>query len=226
MQDTIEEYAQLPPLIDPIKKPTPPRLRLRPPTTHHTPKQERAKPVPVIATATQSETASSTQPRDSSRISNGAVFRGLHVATAAACDEDIAKWIEEITGTGIRKFLADLSAFDGLGVSTLAGVGRRAAKQRRDEVMAWERAREKRMLEREVGDWWEDCEDETTTRGGCKDRKMGFVAGDEVVNLREKESGEEIREDMFATREGSSREGLGERALRMGWRDRNGCGGD
>ena len=65
------------------------------------------------------------------------------MATAAACDEDVDKWIEEITGTRVRRFLADLSAFDGLGFNTLAGVARRAARQRRGEVRAWERVRER-----------------------------------------------------------------------------------
>lgn len=81
------------------------------------------------------------------RFNDKDVFRGLHVATAAACDEDVDKYIEEIVGCGVRRFLADLSAFDGLGVNSLAAVARRAAKQRRNQVRAWEKIRGKRSEE-------------------------------------------------------------------------------
>jgi hypothetical protein len=78
-------------------------------------------------------------------ITDKQVFKGLHVATAAACDEAVDKWIEEITGYGVRKLLADLSRFEGLGMNTLADVAKRAAKQRRGEVRDWEMVREVRM---------------------------------------------------------------------------------
>jgi hypothetical protein len=69
------------------------------------------------------------------------VFQGLHVATAAACDDDIDTWIEDVTGLGVRKFLASLSQFGGLGVNALADVARRAAQHRKAEVEAWETMR-------------------------------------------------------------------------------------
>lgn len=239
IQETIDKYTKQPPLADPVKKPTQSRIRLRPsPTARALPKQDRAKPNPPTPPAPvsfvnglpQSETTSSTLTRDSSGISDRAVFRGLHVATAAACDEDVAKWIEEITGTGIRRFLADLSAFDGLGFNTLAGVAKRAAKQRRGEVLAWERVREKRLQERDLDDGLGDCAVEGE-KGVCKGRKMGFVAGDETVNMRversaRERSGEQVLDDMVAARECRSREGLRERAIRMGWRDRSVSGGE
>ena len=68
------------------------------------------------------------------KASNKMVFRGLQVATNAACDEDIDQYVFEVTGRRVRDFLADLSILEGIGTSTLAGVARRAAKQRRDEV--------------------------------------------------------------------------------------------
>lgn len=75
------------------------------------------------------------------------VFQGLHVATAAASDEDIDTWIEEATGVSIRKFLADLSVFEGLGINTLANIAKRASRDRKTNIKTWEAAREKRMSE-------------------------------------------------------------------------------
>jgi len=63
------------------------------------------------------------------------------MATAAACDEDVDKWIKEITGSSVRKFLAALSQFSGLGISALVDVARRAAIQREYEIDAWETIR-------------------------------------------------------------------------------------
>jgi hypothetical protein len=79
-------------------------------------------------------------------VPDKAIFRGLQVATSAACDEDVDTWIEEITGIGVRRLLADLSRFDGLGINALANVARRAAKQRREEVRKWELARTKNKV--------------------------------------------------------------------------------
>lgn len=42
------------------------------------------------------------------------VFKGWHVATAAASDEKVNTWIEKQTGVNVRKFLVDLSVFDGV----------------------------------------------------------------------------------------------------------------
>ena len=246
--DTMAEYAKQPPLSDPVKRPPVPKLRLRPPTTRPSAKQTEPKPAAPFPSAPvfvdpvlrQSETVTtcSSLPHCITKISDRAVFRGLHVATAAACDEDVAKWIEEITGTGIRRFLADLSAFDGLGFNTLAGVARRAAKQRRGEVRAWEKVRERRLQERDGDDDREDfvveenyvhCKDcvvkeEMHSQGRCKEWKIGFEAADETINLRREKSiregsGEELLDEMIKTKGCRSREGLRERAVRMGWRD-------
>ncbi|KAJ8070202.1 hypothetical protein OCU04_000589 [Sclerotinia nivalis] len=69
------------------------------------------------------------QERDTKKM-----FRGLRVATAAACEEGVDKFIEEITGYKIRKLLTDLSALDGLGVNSLAHVARQTAQKRRGDI--------------------------------------------------------------------------------------------
>jgi len=110
------------------------------------------------------------------------------VATAAACDEDVDKWIEEITGSGVRKFLADLSRFEGLGVNTLADVARRAARQRRERVKAWEVVREARVKQRDAGGV-----DEREVGGEWVVGEMGVVEKEEgcmVIHARDCKGGE------------------------------------
>ncbi|ESZ99273.1 hypothetical protein SBOR_0314 [Sclerotinia borealis F-4128] len=69
------------------------------------------------------------QERDTKKL-----FKGLRVATAAACEEGVDTFIEEITGYKVRKMLMDLGALDGLGVNTLANVARQTAKKRRGDL--------------------------------------------------------------------------------------------
>jgi len=88
------------------------------------------------------------------QISDNAVCRGLQVATAAAADEEVDKWIEDMMGYGARKFLVDLSAFNGLGVNGLVGVARRAAVLRTEEIQ--ERLGEKKEDGVAVGDLGND----------------------------------------------------------------------
>jgi len=156
------------PVADPTKRPSPTKLKAR--TSSGTPpyktkeKYLKAKlqtPLPPVPSTIDDErntdkphsahiprtismTTSSTLglPRSTTKTRNNAVFLGLQVATAAACDEDVDRWISEVSGTGVRKFLEDLSIFDGVGISSLAAVAKRAAKQRRNEVRAWEKVRE------------------------------------------------------------------------------------
>ncbi|CAG8950430.1 hypothetical protein HYFRA_00006926 [Hymenoscyphus fraxineus] len=102
-----------------------------------------------VKAGTQKPPSSSIESRgkshQSNKPSNEQVFHGLQVATAAACDEDLDKWISEINGSGVRHFLADLSKFEPLGVNTLASVARKAAKQRKEQVRVWEKVREERL---------------------------------------------------------------------------------
>jgi hypothetical protein len=194
---------------------------------------------PIVDTAPCPASASTTSADNCSvktgRVNEKQVFKGLHVATAAACDEDVDKWIEEITGSSARKFLSALSAFDGLGVNTLAGVARRAAKQRRDKLNAWEAVREKKMAEQ---DQKPRCEVEDCV-------EMEYLLGDQHVGLgskcsqkdasRErggddeymaydhgvKKEREDLTSSMLKRRECKGSEGARERAVRMGWRERS-----
>lgn len=49
---------------------------------------------------------------DDRHIDDRAVLRGLHIAISAACDEEVDAWIRKETGVRIRRFLADLKAFE------------------------------------------------------------------------------------------------------------------
>ncbi len=206
IQDTMEKYAKQPPVADPVKKPPlPSRSRLRPPPTNRsTTKHNREAPAVPDAVIPQSDISSSVLTRDSSGISNQDVLRGLHVATAAACDEGVAKWIEEITGTGVRGFLADLSAYNGLGCNTLARVARRAAKRRREAVLL-ERTWEKRPQSGGDDGAVDYADDIRIVKAHDNATKMGCGVGDDVVDVRvkRKESGRgkgQVRDGVIATR--------------------------
>ncbi|KAH7417537.1 hypothetical protein BKA64DRAFT_302755 [Cadophora sp. MPI-SDFR-AT-0126] len=203
-----EEYTKQEPMADPMKRASLPRLKLRP-VISETPKHvhcystvSRPKtipqmpimptvetvPFPAVASITSADSSSV----KSGRVSEKQVFKGLHVATVAACDEDVDKWIEEITGSSARKFLSTLSAFDGLGVNTLAGVARKAAKQRREKLEVWEAIREKRLAEQ---DQKPRCEVEDCVG-------MEYMLGDQDVRLASKcsqkqASGERDVGDMY-----------------------------
>lgn len=157
--EPIEDYANQEPMADPTKRPSLHRMKTDPVVPTTAPKHvhryttitrpahfpvPRAAPLapPTVTSTITSVDSASTHTGD---VTNKEVFKGLHVVTAAACDEDVDKWIEELTGSSARKFLAELSAFDNLGVNTLADVAKRAAKQRRSKVKAWERERQKRV---------------------------------------------------------------------------------
>ena len=158
-------YADQPPRPDPMKRHSLPRLKLKQSTTSQSPNQRaqyttaalsrallerHTAPMGVNPTDLTSSSSLDTLGLKPGKITDKRVFKGLHVATAAACDEDVDKWIEEITGCGVRKFLADLSRFEGLGVNTLADVTKSAARQRRERVRAWEAVREARVAQKEA----------------------------------------------------------------------------
>jgi hypothetical protein len=166
VKDINVEYTNQLPVADPMKRPSLPRLNVKSSTTYQPPYQRaqyatssRSKSLPQASQPTMlvnlptqlpdhpSASSLSTLGLRPSKVTDKQVFKGLHVATAAACDEDVDKWIEEITGCGVRNFLADLSRFEGLGVNTLADVARRAARQRRKTVRAWEVVREARVAQ-------------------------------------------------------------------------------
>ncbi|KAH9210714.1 hypothetical protein DL95DRAFT_393219 [Leptodontidium sp. 2 PMI_412] len=252
----IEEYTRQEPMADPMKRPSLPRLKLKPvksdPPMHvhcystvSRPKSRPqmpkipavdAAPVPMFASTVSNDSCS----LKSDEVNDKQVFKGLHVATAAACDEDVDKWIEEITGSSARKFLSKLSAFDGLGVNSLAGVARRAAKQRRNKIGAWEAARKKRVAEQDqktrcvVEDFVEveymvgdqdvrlrsPCTEKSGSQKSCGEDE--YMAYDQGV----KKEREELTTSMLKGRECKGREckgseGVRERAAKMGWRERS-----
>lgn len=164
------KFIDEPPIRDPMKMTAQPKLKLKQaPTSQNQPQRARYstsswskslpqppqphvevdRPISLPDFASNSSLDTSLA-RRTGKITDKQVFKGLHVATAAACDEDVDKWIEDITGCGVRKFLADLSRFDGLGVNTLADAAKRAARQRREQVRAWEVVREARVAQMEV----------------------------------------------------------------------------
>lgn len=120
------------------------------------------------------------------KINDKDVYRGLHVATAAACDEDVDRWVEEVMGHRVRRFLADLSAFDGLGVNALATAAKRTAEQRRNLMDTWDTAQEQRLmapLERFDGkrDEVEIAENKPVE---SLERKVGAIASDSSACMR------------------------------------------
>ena len=64
-------------------------------------------------------------------IADRDILKGLQVALAAACDEQVNEYIEETTGRSIRRMLADLSLLDLLGVNELTIAARRTALKRK-----------------------------------------------------------------------------------------------
>ncbi|KAI9744057.1 MAG: hypothetical protein M1818_002209 [Claussenomyces sp. TS43310] len=67
----------------------------------------------------------SMKPSDSStstvepEVSDRDILRGLRIALVAACDPQLDDWIREISGSSVRRFLADLKAFEGLSADVL-----------------------------------------------------------------------------------------------------------
>jgi hypothetical protein len=70
---------------------------------------------------------------DYSDVRDKDVFKGLQIALAAACNKEIDLWIAKMSGCGVRRLLADLRAFEGLGVNILTGQAKRTARRRREE---------------------------------------------------------------------------------------------
>lgn len=125
------------------------------------------------------------------------------MVTLAACDKDVDQWIKEMSGAGIRKFLADVGGFEKLGIGELSRLARKTARRRRREL-------EKALKEKEAGEGQNDGVIEAGGSSGSstvrewkpfdirqarpedtnKDRKMGFVADDEpVYHISEPETG-------------------------------------
>ncbi|KAL2874698.1 hypothetical protein SGCOL_010070 [Colletotrichum sp. CLE4] len=69
--------------------------------------------------------------QDDKGIDDRDVLRGLHIAISAACDEEVDSWIRQKTGVRIRRFLADLKAFETLGEEDQPDSAKERARNRR-----------------------------------------------------------------------------------------------
>ncbi|KAK1600698.1 uncharacterized protein LY79DRAFT_655050 [Colletotrichum navitas] len=69
--------------------------------------------------------------QDDCGIDDRDVLRGLNIAISAACDEEVDAWIRLKTGVRIRRFLADLKAFETLGDEHEPDPVRERARKRR-----------------------------------------------------------------------------------------------
>ncbi|KXH50828.1 hypothetical protein CSIM01_01677 [Colletotrichum simmondsii] len=69
--------------------------------------------------------------QDDKDIDDRDVLRGLHIAISAACDEEVDAWIRQKTGVRIRRFLADLKAFETLGEENQPDPAKERARNRR-----------------------------------------------------------------------------------------------
>ncbi|TAQ88424.1 hypothetical protein B7494_g3284 [Chlorociboria aeruginascens] len=150
--------------------------------------------LPILTCAHQGKT----------NITDKDVSQGLHVATAAAYDEDVDKWVEEVTGYGVRRLLADLSVFDGLGINSLAGVAKKTAMKRKVELKAWEKLREEGC-----------CVDK------CDERAEEAHAGDDSKDNKAVRESEKVINGMVKMKMDKEAKGMRDRAVKMGWMSRS-----
>jgi hypothetical protein len=145
---------------------------------------------------------------DQSHIRDRDVFKGLQIALAAACDKDVDLWITKMSGCRVRKYLADLRAFGGLGVNNLADEAIRDTKKRRKEYIR--RARDHEQVH--VRDRERVAVEEKPKTG---DKSLEGMPPD-VTGRRGL-----LIAQMLGRREARASESINERALRMGWRHRS-----
>lgn len=72
-------------------------------------------------------------PKPKLKVNDNDILRGLQIALVAACDPQIDEWIEDMSGTSVRQFLAGLRTFEGLGVKGLVHAAREASLMREQE---------------------------------------------------------------------------------------------
>lgn len=90
------------------------------------------------------------QAADFHSISDRDVLKGLHIAAAAACDEEIDGFVHDKTGVHIRRFLADLIAFESLGLEKADDDPEERAKRRRQQLKKLKQhVRKSREVQRE-----------------------------------------------------------------------------
>ncbi|KAF6825763.1 hypothetical protein CMUS01_09708 [Colletotrichum musicola] len=101
------------------------------------PPEEESEPTTDSSKKDTSQQSSSSAPSSSDYldrdIDDRDVLRGLHIAISAACDEEVDAWIRQKTGVRIRRFLADLRAFETLDEERPTGPSQDRARKRRAE---------------------------------------------------------------------------------------------
>jgi hypothetical protein len=133
------------------------------------------------------------------------VLRDLENATAAPPDQKVDAWMEELPEPTVRKSLADLKGFEGLGVNELAEQAMKTARRRSKESNTTTRNAEQIALP--------DTPDrQLNEQPKGRDRRMGLVAADDREGLAA---------EMLRRREARAAEGIKERAEQMGWRVRS-----
>lgn len=163
--------------------------------------------VPSISNS-QMMASDSTFSTKESKICEKDVLRGLQMAMAAACNEEVDAWISEISGYRVRRFLADLRAFEGLGVNPLVERAIRTAKVRTKECDGKAKAYE-RLTE------YDRQKEHVMSIPRDKERARGFVAA-YARGRQDLDIAESLRR-----RQEKASESIRERAVAMGWRERS-----
>ncbi|KAK7714149.1 hypothetical protein SLS64_004247 [Diaporthe eres] len=88
------------------------------------------------------------------------ILLGLKMAICAACDEDLDAWIRDRTGLRLRRFLADLKAFDAVSKDrkpSASQAPRRQARRTRNETRRLNAERERRRQSTKSKAWKGPC---------------------------------------------------------------------
>lgn len=88
------------------------------------------------------------------------ILLGLKMAICAACDEDLDAWIRDRTGLRLRRFLADLKAFDAVSKDrkpSASQAPRRQARRTRNETRRLNAERERRRQSIKSKGWKGPC---------------------------------------------------------------------
>lgn len=88
------------------------------------------------------------------------ILLGLKMAICAACDEDLDAWIREKTGLRLRRFLADLKAFDAVSKDRKSPVSQapsRKVRRTRNETRRLNAERERRRQSMKSKAWKGPC---------------------------------------------------------------------
>lgn len=112
---------------------------------------------PAAAPASDTNESAAHLDRD---IDDRDILLGLKMAICAACDEDLDAWIRDRTGLRLRRFLADLKAFDALSRDRKPSAkqpARRQVRRTRDETRRLNAERERRRQSVKSKAWKGPC---------------------------------------------------------------------